>query len=66
VPHGHERWSADALVFDPDERGPSVDLTRQFEAVLHLPSEDQQVIKAMLDRVIVKLRSKQFVGGLRS
>lgn len=58
--------SADALVFDPDERGPSDDLKLQFEAVRHLPPEDQQVIKAMLDGMIVKHRTKQLVGELRT
>lgn len=58
--------SADALVFDADERGPGDDFKLQFEAVRHLPPEDQRAIKAMLDGMIVKHRTKQIVGELRS
>lgn len=58
--------SADALIFDPDERGPDDDLKLQFEAVRQLPPEDRQAIKAMLDGMIVKHRTKQLVGELRS
>jgi|SRR5690606_26315149 len=58
--------SADTLIFDPDERGPGDDLKLQFEAVRQLPPEDRQAIKAMLDGMIVKHRTKQIVGELRS
>lgn len=49
----------DDLVFDDDDRGPDDDLKLQFEAVKQLPPEDKQVIKAMLDGMIVKHRTKQ-------
>ncbi len=58
--------SADALVFDPEERGPDDELRLRFEAVQQLPPEDRQAIKAMLDGMIVKHRTKQIVGDLRS
>ncbi|MDO5505074.1 MAG: helix-turn-helix transcriptional regulator [Pseudoxanthomonas suwonensis] len=58
--------SADTLIFDPDERGPGDDLKLQFEAVRQLPPEDRQAIKAMLDGMIVKHRTKQIVGELHS
>lgn len=58
--------SADTLIFDPDERGPSDDLKLQFEAVRQLPPEDRQAIKALLDGMIVKHRTKQIVGELHS
>lgn len=51
--------SADALVFDADERGPGDNLKLQFEAVRQLPAEDQRAIKAMLDGMIVKHRTRQ-------
>jgi transcriptional regulator with XRE-family HTH domain len=51
--------SLDDLVFDDDDRGPDDDLKLQFEAVKQLPPEDKQVIKAMLDGMIVKHRTKQ-------
>lgn len=51
--------SLDALVFEDADRGPDDDLRLQFEAVKQLPPEDKQAIKAMLDGMIVKHRTKQ-------
>ncbi len=56
----------DYLVFDDADRGPDDELKLQFEAVRQLPNEDRKVIKAMLDGMIVKHRTKQLVGELRS
>ena len=58
--------SGDALIFDPEERGPDDELKLQFKAVRQLPPEDRQAIKAMLDGMIVKHRTKQLVGELRT
>ena len=43
--------SGDALIFDPEERGPDDELKLQFEAVRQLPPEDRQAIKAMPVRI---------------
>src|SRR5690606_30974705 len=58
--------SADALIFDLDERGPGDDLKLQCEAKRQLPPEDREAIKAMLDGMIVKHLTKQIVGELHS
>jgi transcriptional regulator with XRE-family HTH domain len=58
--------SLDYLVFDTEDRGPDDELKLQFEAVRQLPPEDRQAIKAILDGMIVKHRTKQIVGELRS
>jgi transcriptional regulator with XRE-family HTH domain len=58
--------SLDYLVFDNAERGPDDELKLQFEAVRQLPPEDRQAIKALLDGMIVKHRTKQLVGELRT
>jgi transcriptional regulator with XRE-family HTH domain len=58
--------SLDCLVFDTEDRGPDDELKLQFEAVRQLPPEDRQAIKAILDGMIVKHRTKQIVGELRS
>lgn len=58
--------SLDHLVFDPEDRGPDDELRLRFEAVQQLPPEDRQAIKAMLDGLIVKHRTKQIVDDLRS
>jgi transcriptional regulator with XRE-family HTH domain len=58
--------SADELVFDKDERGPSDELRLQFEAVSQLPEEDRKIVKALLDGMIVKHQAKRMVGSLSS
>ncbi|MEM9316486.1 MAG: helix-turn-helix transcriptional regulator [Pseudomonadota bacterium] len=58
--------SLDTLVFEEGERGPDEDLRLQFEAVSEMPDEDKVIVKALLDGMIVKYRTKQMVGGLSS
>jgi transcriptional regulator with XRE-family HTH domain len=59
--------SADVLLFDKDERGPIDEILRlQFEAVSRLPKEEKRIIQALLDGMIVKHRTKQLVGEIRS
>ncbi len=50
----------DDLVFDPHERGPQGErLTLLFEAVASLPADEQRVVQAVLDGLVVKHRTKQ-------
>jgi hypothetical protein len=56
--------SADALVFDENERGPNDELRLQFEAVAQLPKADRQVIKALIEGMIVKHETKRLVGRI--
>ena len=58
--------SADMLLFDEDERGPGDELKLQFEAVSHMSFEDIQVIKALLDGMIIKHQTKQMMGNINS
>ncbi len=46
--------SADMLVFDDKERGPSETLRYQFETVSRMSEHDQEVIRELLDAVIVR------------
>jgi len=46
--------SADALVFDQDERGPDDTLRYQFEAVSRMSEHERQLVRELLDAVIVK------------
>lgn len=46
--------SADMLVFDPQERGPSDVLRYQFETISRMPEREQAMVRDMLDAVIVK------------
>ena len=53
--------SADALVFDEDERGPSDDLRLHFEAVARMSAEDRQVVRSLLEGMILKHDAKRFI-----
>lgn len=57
------RVSADALLFDEDERGPDDDLRLQFEAVSTFSDEEKMVIKALLEGMILKHEARRWVVG---
>ena len=46
--------STDALLFDADERGPDDDLRLEFEAVSRLDPEERQLVKGLIESVVVK------------
>ena len=58
--------SLDDLVFDEDERGPSDDFRLQFEAIASMPEEDRRAIKALLNSMIVKNRTRHVMDGVES
>lgn len=46
--------SADVLLFESSERGPSEDLRMQFEALSQFSSDEKKVAKELLDSLILK------------
>ena len=52
--------SADALVFDKDERGPDDELRLQFEALQKFTPEEKQAAKMVLEGLILKHDSNRF------
>lgn len=54
--------SADQLIFDKDERGPDDDLKLQFEAIGRLTSEEKQVIKTVIESIIIKHDAQRWVS----
>jgi len=58
--------NADLLLFDKSERGPDEELRLQFETITRMPTEDKQVIKALLEGMILKYQTKEMVGNLSS
>jgi len=48
------RVSADALLFGDDQRGPDEELRLQFEAVSRLQPEDKEVVKSVLEGILIK------------
>ena len=55
--------SADTLLFDPDDRGPSDDLRLQFEAVAQFDPEARKVAKTVLDGLILQYQARRFATG---
>lgn len=52
--------SADALVFEKDERAPTEELLLQFEAISQLPPEEQAVVKEVLESLIIKYQARRW------
>ena len=50
----------DSLVFGEGERGPDEQLKLQFEAISQLPSDEKQVIKELLDGMIIKYQTRRW------
>ena len=46
--------TADKLIFDDDERGPSDDLRLQFEAVSSMSDDEKRIIASLIDAYIKK------------
>lgn len=55
--------SADALLFDSEERGPSDDLRLQFEALSQFEPEARKVAKTVLDGLILQNQAKRLAAG---
>ena len=52
--------SADMLVFDKDERGPDDELALQFEAITKMNSEEKNIVKVVLDSLILKSEANRW------
>jgi len=46
--------SSDALIFEASERGPDDDLRLQFEAIQHFEPDERDVVKAVLESLIIR------------
>jgi transcriptional regulator with XRE-family HTH domain len=52
--------SADMLLFGKDQRGPDDDLRLQFEAISRFDAEEKQVIRSLLDGMILKHEARRW------
>ena len=52
--------SADMLLFGKDERGPDDDLRLQFEAVSRFDEEEKQVVRSLLEGMILKHEARRW------
>jgi transcriptional regulator with XRE-family HTH domain len=60
------RVSANELVFGEAGRDLPDDLHHQFEAVKMMSPEDQRTIKSLIEGMIIKYRTREMVGDIRS
>ncbi len=58
--------TTDVLIFGEDERGPDDELRIQFEAISRMDDDEKQVIKSLLEGMIIKHQTKQMVGRFSS
>lgn len=54
--------SADALVFEKDERGPDEDFRLRFEALSRLDPDERVVIKELIDGMLLKHEARRLAG----
>ena len=54
--------TTDALIFEEDERQLKDDLQLKFEAIQQMSADDQQVIKSLLEGMILKHQAKVMLG----
>jgi len=52
--------STDFLLFEEHERGPSDDMTLQFEAISQFTEEEKKITKALLESLILKHDANRF------
>lgn len=55
--------SADELIFDKDERGPSEELRLQFEAVSRLGPQEIFLVRELLDSIITRHDARRLFGA---
>ncbi len=54
--------SADMLLFGKDERGPDDDLRLQFEAVSRFDPDEKQVVRSLLEGMILKHEARRWAS----
>ena len=52
--------STDFLLFEEHERSPNDEFALQFEAVSQLPREEQNVVKEVLESLIIKYQARRW------
>ena len=52
--------STDFLLFEEHERSPNDEFALQFEAVSQLPQEEQNIVKEVLESLIIKYQARRW------
>ena len=59
------RVTTDSLIFESDELAPDADLALQFQAISHMAPEQQQVIKQLLEGMIIKYEAERWSSRVK-
>ena len=59
------RVTIDSLVFELDELEPEEDLRLQFKAVSNMPEEERQIVKQLLEGMIIKYEAERWSSKTR-
>lgn len=54
--------SADALLFDPGERGPGDDLALRLEAVSHLDDDEKAAVLALIESMLLRHEARRLTA----
>jgi transcriptional regulator with XRE-family HTH domain len=55
--------SADSLLFEEHERDPDEDLRLAFEAVRHLDPEEREMVKGLIEAVVLKHEARRWTAA---
>ena len=58
--------STDWLLFEEGERDPVAELRLQFEAVSRMPTQERQIIRELIDGMILKYEAKRWTASANS
>ena len=59
------RVTTDSLIFELDELEPDEDLRLQFKAVSNMPEEERQIVKQLLEGMIIKYEAERWSSKMR-
>ncbi len=59
------RVTTDSLIFEPEELEPDEDLRLQFKAVSNMPAKEQQIVKQLLEGMIIKYEAERWSSKAR-
>jgi len=59
------RVTTDSLIFEEDELQPDADLALQFQAINNMSAEQQQIIKQLLEGMIIKYEAERWSSKLK-
>lgn len=59
------RVTTDSLIFEAEELEPDADLRLQFKAISNMPEEERQIVKQLLEGMIIKYEAERWSSKTR-